>query len=283
MRMMFALVLLAGMTLAGVAVYMAQGYISQTQAALEMERAARLKAGPLVEVFVVNKSLNYGDPITEEDVQKIYWPENALPESIVRDELALFPEGETKPRFVVRQMEKFEPVLLVKLTEPGQPAGLTGQLGKGERAFAVKVDVASGVSGFLQPLDRVDIYWTGQPPGKDGEVTQLIESTVRIIAVDQQASSDGAGAAMIARTVTVAASPEQVARLAQAQATGRLALSLVGTADDVESANVEVNARSLLGIVEEQVQQAVVETEKVCTITTRKGGAAEQIPIPCTN
>ncbi|NUB44161.1 Flp pilus assembly protein CpaB [Fertoebacter nigrum] len=280
MRMVFGLVLVVGLALAGFAVYMAQGYISQTQAQLEAERAARAKAGPLVEVFVVNKPLNYGDPLTKEDVQKAYWPKNTLPESAFTDELALFPEG-AKPRFVIRQMEKFEPLLAVKVTEPGADAGLTSRLEKGMRAFAIKVDVASGVSGFLQPGDFVDIYWTGQTSGVEGDLTRMIETVVKIIAVDQMASDDRSGSAIIAGTVTVEASPEQVARLAQAQATGRLALSLVGAGDEAVAGLVEVNSRDLLGIVEREIVQA--EQEKVCTVKTRKGADVVEMPIPCTN
>lgn len=281
MRMVFGLVLVVGLALAGFAVFMAQGFISQTQDALAEERAIREKTGPLVEVFVANKPLNYGDVLTKEDVMIIYWPENALPETIFRDGEVLFPNEGKDPRYVVRQMEMFEPLLASKLTEPGQPAGLTGQLSKGQRAFAIKVDVASGVSGFLQPGDKVDVYWTGQTPGVEGELTRLIESTVRIVAVDQMANGERATAAAAARTVTVEVSPEQVARLAQAQATGRLALSLVGTGDETISAGVEVNNTTLLGIEAQQI--VIAEKEKVCTIRTRKAGETAVISIPCTN
>jgi pilus assembly protein CpaB len=279
MRMVFGLVLVVGLALAGFAVYMAQGFISQTQNALNEERAIREKSGPLVEVFVANKPLNYGDVLTKEDVQLIYWPENALPETIFRDVALLFPEDNNEPRYVVRQMEMFEPLLASKVTEPGQPAGLTGQLAKGMRAFAIKVDVNSGVSGFLQPGDNVDVYWTGQSAGIEGELTRLIETTVKIVAVDQVANGERAAAE--ARTVTVEASPEQVARLAQAQATGRLALSLVGVGDETVSASVEVDNAGLLGIEAQQVVAA--EEAKICTIRTRKGGEAVEITIPCTN
>jgi pilus assembly protein CpaB len=280
MRMVFGLVLAVGLALAGVAVFMAQGYIKQTQTALEHEREMKRKTGNLVEVFVVNKALNYGDVITQDDVQMIYWQESALPEGVFHDAALLFPEEGKKPRYVLRQMEKFEPILAVKVTEPGEPAGLTGQLAKGMRAFAVKVDVASGVSGFVQPGDRVDIYWTGSQAGIEGEMTRLIESTVKIIAVDQTADGN-AGGAVVARTVTVAATPEQVARLAQAQATGRLALSLVGSGDETVNAQIEVDGNGLLGIQEEQI--VAVEEEKICTVKTRKGADVLEMPIPCTN
>jgi pilus assembly protein CpaB len=279
MRMVFGLVLVVGLALAGFAVYMAQGFISQTQNALAEEQAIREKSGPLVEVFVANKPLNYGDILTKDDVQLIYWPEKALPETIFRDAALLFPEDEKQPRYVVRQMEMYEPLLASKVTEPGQPAGLTGQLAKGMRAFAIKVDVDSGVSGFLQPGDKVDVYWTGQSQGIEGDLTRLIETTIKIVAVDQVA--DSGRAAAVARTVTVEASPEQVARLAQAQATGRLALSLVGVGDTTVSASVEVNTDGLLGIQAQQIVAA--KEEKICTIRTRKGGEAVEITIPCTN
>jgi len=279
--MMFGLVLVVGLALAGAAVYMAQGYISQTQTALNRERELRVRTGPLVEVFVVNKVKNYGEVLTKEDVQTIFWQENALPETVFRDIDVLFPEDGKEPRYVLRQMEAFEPVLAVKVTEPGQPAGLTGQLAKGMRAFAVKVDVASGVSGFVQPGDHVDIYWTGASSDNIGEMTRLIESAVKIIAVDQTADG-GAGGAMVARTVTVAVSPEEVARLAQAQATGRLALSLVGSGDETVNGLIEVDANALLGITE-TVQAAAAEEAKVCTVRTRKGSEVLEIAIPCTN
>ncbi|EEW26327.1 Flp pilus assembly protein CpaB [Rhodobacter ferrooxidans] len=284
MRMVFGLVLVVGLALAGFAVYMAQGFISQTQAELAQERAARAKAGPLVEVYVVNKPLNYGDPLTKEDVQKIYWPQNALPETIFTDEALLFPANAVGQRFVLRQMEKFEPLLAVKVTEPGQDAGLTARLAKGMRAFAIKVDATSGVSGFLHPGDNVDVYWTGtaNDAGVGGEMTRLIESTIKIIAVDQMANDDRSGSAVVAATVTVEASPEEVARLAQAQATGKLALSLVGANDASVAGLVEVDSRSLLGI-EQQAAAEVPVAERVCSVKTRKGADVVDIPIPCTN
>lgn len=284
MRMIFGLVLLVGLALAGAAVYMARGFISNTQAQLNHEREFRAKTGPLVQVFVVNKPMNYGDVLTKEDVQLIYWQESAMPETVFQDAALLFPDEGKEPRYILRQMEQFEPLLAVKVTEPGQPAGLTGQLAKGMRAFAVKVDVSSGVSGFVQPGDHVDIYWTGSVTGVDGELTRLIESGVKIIAVDQTADNGNSGAT-VARTVTVAASPEEVARLAQAAATGRMALSLVGVGDEsVDNGTIEVDSNALLGILpEQQVVAAEIPVEKICTVRNRKGNEVTETQIECTN
>jgi pilus assembly protein CpaB len=152
MRAMFGLVLVAGVGLAGAAVYMAKGYISKTETALQRELAIKAQTGGLVEVYVVKKAVNYGEPLTKDDVLKSYLPKNTLPENTFGDIAILFPEDTTEPRYVLRQMEKFEPILAVKVTEPGEQAGLTGELEKGMRAFAIKVEAAD----FLQPGDPPD-------------------------------------------------------------------------------------------------------------------------------
>lgn len=286
MRTVFIGVLALGLALAGFAVHMAQKYIGQTQAQLKKEQQLRVKTGPLVQVYAVNKPLNYGDPLTAADVQLVYVQESALPEGVFRSEEELFPNKGEKPRFVLRQIEKFETVLAVKVTEPGEAAGLTGMLAEGERAFTIRFDDTSGASRYLQPGNRVDVYWTGRM--QDGqEMTQLIETTLAIIAVDRPASKDKEKAAdsfAVPRAMTVAATPEQVARLAQAQATGQLSVSLVAQNDGAPSAErrrIEVDANTLLGI-EQQVQAPVV-MNKVCTVRTRKGAEVIEMPIPCTN
>ncbi len=280
MRMVFALVLVVGVGLAGFAVYMAQAYIGQTQAELEAERAARAAAVPTVRVWVVGRDVQYGEQVTAADFGSIPWPQDAVPAGAFTSKEALFPPAGAPFRTVLRPMEKYEPVLASKITEPGEDAGIGARLARGMRAFAIKVDVSSGVSGFLRPGDRVDVYWTGTTDGT-GSITKLIESGVRLVAVDQTSSTDRGDPALIARTVTVEATPQQVAALAQAQATGRLALSLVGAQDDSVAEAVEVDMRRLLGLEEERVVEA--PAERVCTIRTRRGSDMVEIPIPCTN
>jgi len=209
-----------------------------------------------------------------------------LPEGVFFTEEELFPQGLDVQRVVLRQMETNEPVLAVKVTAPGENAGLTTMLGRGMRAFAIRVDVASGVSGFLRPGDKVDVYWTGRvlsASAGEQDVTRLIQSAVKLIAVDQTSDANS-NSASIARTVTVEATPEQVAALAQAQSTGNLSLSLVGAYDDTIASGIEVDQRSLLGLEEQQVVEVVPEqVERVCTIRTRKGAEVVEIPIPCSN
>jgi pilus assembly protein CpaB len=272
------------MALAGVAVYMIQGYMADLESALRKEQAFNAKAGKLVEVFVFAKPKKYGDPLAEDDVVAIYWPEKSLPETIFRDKAVLFPENADGPRYIMRSTEAFEPVLASRVTEPGQLASLTSKLEKGKRAFAIKVGTNSGISNFVKPDDYIDILWTGGVSGVEGGMTRLIESAVLVIAVDNAINEGQVSSDTVAKTVTVAATPEQVARLAQAQATGKLTLSLARDASETVDGTVETDTKAMLGIVEEVVAPEVeVVEEKKCYAKQRSGGVLvdTNVEIPC--
>lgn len=288
MRSVFGLVLVIGLGLAGFAVFMVKGYIDEQEQVRAAERAAIAARAPTIEVVAVKETVPYGATLTPDDVGMILYAEPFLPEGVFRTIEELFPNGADEPRVVLRQMEPLEPVLAVKVTEPGGDAGITSLLQPGMRAFAIRVDVASGVSGLLRPNDRVDVYWTGRAMnvGDMGttDVTQLIQSSLKIIAIDQIINGS-VNTGTVARTVTVEATPQQVAALAQAQSTGSLMLSLVGAFDETIAAPVVVDQNTLLGIEAApapEPEPEVVE-EKVCTVRTRRGGDVVEIPIPCTD
>lgn len=288
MRLVFGLVLVVGLGLAGFAVYMAKSYIEGYQAQLANERAQRAPAIELADVVIANRALKYGEVINKNDLRLVKYPARYVPEGSFNSAEEMFPQGENVPRRALRAMEAHEPILAVKVTEPGEEAGITSQLRPGERAFAIRVDVTSGVSGFLRPGDFVNIYWTGSVGRAErtqndstGEVTKLIDTSVRLIAVDQSANQDMT-ATQVARTVTVAVEPQQVASLAQAQSTGRLTLSLVGVQDDTIAEIIEVDQRRLLGLAD-QVVEAPQPQNEICTIRTNRGGEVVETPIPCTN
>lgn len=282
MRAVFSLVLVVGVALAGLAVYMARNVFADYQTALAAERAARANMVETTEVFVITEPMRYGAVLTKEKVRAVKWPKSAIPAGAFTSLEALFPVGDKEFRTVVRAMEKDEAVLAVKVTAPGADAGVSSRLANGMRAFAIRVDVTSGVSGFLTPGDRVDVYWTGRAASemdrRGEDVTKLILPNMKIIAIDQIADLDRTSPT-VARTVTLEATPEQVASLAQATATGRMTLSLVGHGDESVAENIEVDQDDLLGI--ERVVAAPRAAPQVCTVRTRKGAEIIETQIPC--
>jgi pilus assembly protein CpaB len=287
--MIFALFLAAGIGLAVVAVYMAQGQIAQFQAERDHYAELQKKFPRLADVVVSKRELKYGARFTQEDLAVVKVEADAVPpgafQRIVAKQgtpeakTAVFLEGETRPRAMLRSIEPFEPLLAKKVTEPGVDAGIMANLAPNQRAFTIQVNVSTGVSGFLRPGDRVDVYWSGNINGEP--VTKLIQPRLKLIAIDQSADADRTAETQIARTVTAEVSPEQVAALTLAQSTGSLTLSLVGALDTKQVGKIEIDRNQLLGIQEKQVEKVVAK--KVCTIKTRKGSDVVETEIPCTN
>jgi pilus assembly protein CpaB len=158
MRIVFALVLFMGVATAGGAVYLAMERFNQYETALA-NKAVKVEKIDLATVYVANEELPYGTALTPEHVKAVEFPVAAVPEnafSTIEDLIGNAEEGEF--RTVLRMIEKGEAVLASKVTGIGEDAGVSSRLEKGMRAFAIRVDVASGVSGFLRPGDKVDVY-----------------------------------------------------------------------------------------------------------------------------
>jgi pilus assembly protein CpaB len=280
MRIVFALVLIFGVALAGGAVYFASQQFNANESRIAELRKRVSKNVELIDVYVAATELKYGQPLTKDDVKTIEWPVNSIPETAFTKAEDLFGlEGELDTRIVIRVVDPGEILLSTKVTNLGEDVGVASRLAVGMRAFTLRVDVASGVSGFLRPGDRVDIYWTGEID-RGEKVTKLIMDGISLIAIDQSSESSSA-APTVAKTVTVAVSPKTVASLVQAQSTGKLLLSLRGVNDDTTSEAIEVTQNDLLG--RQEVKEEVKAVEEVCTIKTRKGAEVIEVPIPCSN
>lgn len=278
MRFIFLFVLAAGMGLAGYAAYMVmqqfEGYQTEVAGLKNQLRVAGEGRIEIVSVIVAAENLPFGSILTRDRVREVNWPASDLPENIFADMADLFGGENTPSRHIIRQMDTNEPILRTKVTEFGEDAGLRSRLAPGMRAFAIKVDVASGVSGFLQPGDLIDIYWTGGGRG-DETITKIILSSVKLIAIDQTDDED-ISRPTVAKTVTVEISPIDVAKLVQAQATGRLTLSLRGVDDTTQIGEIEVNQNDI-----NPNEVIVLEEQRICTRRERRGTEIVDIVVPC--
>ena len=93
------------------------------------------------------------------------------------------------------------------------------------RAASVRINDVSGVAGFVQPNDTVDVLITRKSPGGDAQVTDVLLQNVRIIAIDQQAKNAD-GTPKVAQTATLEVNPIDAQKLALAQEAGSLSLVL---------------------------------------------------------
>ncbi|MHA3914011.1 Flp pilus assembly protein CpaB [Halovulum sp. GXIMD14793] len=281
MRIVFALVFLIGIGIAGFATYLGMDHFKKVQADNHRLQARADLVVDTTPVILAATNLRYGQQLKKEHVKEVQFPVKAVPENSFTSMEDLFGDEDTAPRAILRTIEEGELITATKVTKFGQDAGVSSSLSRGMRAFTIKVDVTTGVSGFLQPGDRVDIYWSGRKGGGGingggAPVTKLILEGVDLIAIDQSADQD-AKRPTVARTVTVEVSPLVVATLAQAQATGRLSLALRGAEEETIIGEIlEVKQEDLLGI-----EEVVVEEEKKCFQNVRRGVEVIKQEVAC--
>jgi pilus assembly protein CpaB len=210
------LIALAGAIVLGlVAVYVANTYIVGAQ------RNARLRE--TTKVAVATAPLAYGTPITPDKVRFVDFPNASIPPGAFTTAQQLLPDG--KRRVALMPISVNEPILKDKISAEGQGASISALLPDGMRAATVRINDVSGVAGFIQPNDHVDVLITRQAGGGDSNITDVLLQNIRVIAMGQNAK-DSDGKPITARTATLEVNPIDAQKLALGEAAGSLSLVL---------------------------------------------------------
>lgn len=200
-----------------VAVYLANTFLSANE-----QRAEQAQVG-LSKVAVAAVPLEYGVDLTPDKVKFVDYPAASIPVGAFSNYNQLAPAG--KRRVVLRAMQVNEPILATKLAGEGLGPSIAYLLPDGMRAAAVRINEVSGVAGFIQPMDTVDVLITRALPEGNRQVTDVLLQAVKVIAIDQNATgADGRPA--LAKTATLEVNPMDAQKLALAQQAGSLSLVL---------------------------------------------------------
>ncbi len=128
-------------------------------------------------------------------------------------------------RWVQIKILEGEPIVEKKLAPKGTPPGLIALIPKGKRAFAITVNEQTGVSGFIQPNHRVDLFQV--QPTANGQGTRAVPVLQDVLVLASGTNIQSSPDRTIqARTVTVAVTPEEAGILTVAQSRGQLSLAL---------------------------------------------------------
>ena len=218
MRQQTIIALGIALVLGLVAVYLANIFLTQSE-----QRAA---AAETTKIAVAAIPLDYGAELTPDKVRFIDYPVQSLPPGSYRSLAQLLPQGKT--RAVLRPMTINEPILASKLTGEGQGASIAQLLPDGKRAVSVRIDDVSGVAGFIQPNDAVDVLVTRQVAAGTNnrvQVTDVLLQNTKVLAMGQDAKNAD-GQPKIARSATLEVDPLDAQKLALAQEVGSLSLVL---------------------------------------------------------
>ena len=213
-----------------VAVFLANSFLIGTQ------RRAALSGTTRVAVAAV--PLAYGTELTPDKIRFAEFPNSSLPAGSFPSIEALLPAGKTRAALLPIQVN--EPILASKISGEGLGASIAALLPDGKRAAAVRINDVSGVAGFIQPNNTVDVLITRRMVGQtnsDQQVTDLLLQNIRVIAMDQDTKSED-GKPSVAKTATLEVTPLDAQKMALGQEIGSLSLVLRKPGDDQNSAMV---------------------------------------------
>ena len=215
-----------------VAVFLANTYL------ISAERRADLSGTTRVAVAAV--PLDYGAVVTRDKIRFAEFPNSSLPAGSFKNTAELFPEGQR--RVALMPIQPNEPILPAKISAAGAGASIAALLPAGMRATSVRINDVSGVAGFIQPNDSVDVLITRDIQGSDTQLTDVLLQNVRVLAKGQDSKSVE-GKPRLARTVTLLVDQVGAQKLALAQEVGSLSLVLrkPGEQDDPYVATVSMN------------------------------------------
>jgi pilus assembly protein CpaB len=194
-------------------------------------------AGGTTPVAVARVPLEYGVPVTADKIRFAQFPNSSIPKGSFQSLGALLPNGQR--RIALTSIAVGEPILAGKVTGAGQNASIAALLPDGMRAASVRINDVSGVAGFIQPNDSVDVLITRSVADQSGQqITDVLLQNTRVIAIGQDAKGES-GQPQVAKTATLQVDPLGAQKLALAQEIGSLSLVLRKPGDDQESGVAE--------------------------------------------
>jgi pilus assembly protein CpaB len=176
-------------------------------------------------IVVAARDLKPGEKLDAKLLREVDRPAQSLPKGAFRSKDALL-AGEHN---VLDAISENEVILPSKISGFGGEGPLAATLGDGMRAITIKVAEDTGVGGFAQPGDRVDVLLTqsnlraetGAP--KEAFTATLVQNA-RVLAADQQTQRKEKTTPPKAVTLEVTA--EDAQKLVLGGAVGQLSLTL---------------------------------------------------------
>ena len=190
-------------------------------------------------IVVASRDLAFGELLNSDVLREIPWPKSSIPDGSYAKVATLIGDGD---HIVLTSISPNEPILKWKISGAGARASLSAIIKPGMRAVAVRINDVAGVAGFVLPGDRVDVLYTknsNNGSSNEGSTTDILIQNVRILAIDQVADQKKSDP-LLAKVATVEVSALDGQKIALAQTTGSLSLTLrsAGSVDEAPARRV---------------------------------------------
>ncbi len=174
-----------------------------------------------VPIAVAAVDLAWGTQLTPEMVKTAPFYEESLPAGYKTDTTAL------KGRVLIAPLMMGEPIAEHRLAPADiKSGGVSAILAPGKRAIAVKGDKVIGISGFINPGNRVDVLVTLKDPQSKVEKTKMVLDNIPVLATGTQIVKNEKGEPAPVDVYTLEVTPEDGEKLALAASEGKLQFAL---------------------------------------------------------
>jgi pilus assembly protein CpaB len=176
-----------------------------------------------IAVVVARQDLTPGTSINRLNLDTAPWPrEHVPPQSFEQVD-------DVVGRQVSGKIFRGEPIVASRLLAQGEAGGLNFRIPDGMLAMSLKVSPEIGVSGFIQPGNRVDVITTVKVQRRE-PMTKLVLQNILVLAVGHEIDEKD-DKPEEAPTVTLAVTPEQAEKLAASKSEGSIVLALRNVKD----------------------------------------------------
>lgn len=215
----------------GVSAVLGLGALFVAKIALPSASAARSPAAPEMRgapLVVAARAIKYGEKLDAGMLKIIKAPENAVPAGAFTTVAAALAADHGGAPVVLFPISEREAILPTKVSGPGARPSVSAEVAEGMRAYAVKVDDATGVGGHALPGDRVDVVLMRDltPTGPERSyISYVVVQNSRVLGVDLNADPTSNKPAS-PNTATLEVSVEDSQKLSVAATLGTLSLAL---------------------------------------------------------
>ncbi len=232
------------------AAWVANRWVQARTASLAVEQPAT------VDIVVASMDLPFGTKVEARHLSTIKMLPGSQPAGVLFNDLKEV-EGKVARASVLRG----EILLAGRFADQGNGSTLAAVVEKNMRAVTMRVDDVVGVAGFLLPGNRVDVLGSRDMASQEA-ITETIVQNVRVLAVDQTASTDK-NEPVVVRAVTLEVTPLQAETLVKWKEQGSIQLTLRNPMDEA----VEAKAAPVAAT----PKRAAAKPAKAPTVTVIRG------------
>ncbi len=212
--------------LAAAVIAFAGSYLTYRWVKQQTVAPTRTEEVEVVNVAVPRIDIPWGTKLTGNELEMAPFLVKSLPAGHFTDTKSLM------GRVLISHLKRGELVLESDLAPTDVTAGgVSAVISPGKRAIAVKGDKVLGLSGLIQPGNRVDVIVTITDPETESEVTKIVLEDVPVLATNTKIVRDESGEAAPVDVYTLEVTPEEGEKLALANSQGKLQFALRNATD----------------------------------------------------